>query len=246
MLQRLRCVDCGATWSVYPQGVSPGVRFSLRAEQAMVLLYVLGVPVGASTVLRLAQAQGAREELATQRRYWQGKVRVRRLGMDGTGVLLVGRREDPGVVVVVDQEQGVGLWVEAVDVQDAAVLARLLAWVVRRVQPEEVVSDEGVADPEALHQATAEVEKPPAQRLCAAHFRWNKMARLQDAGEEHAGVQARRQPATLPPPGAGRGSAGPARRPALPPLRDGEKRDRAFFPFPTGVGTVTTWVRKYT
>ena len=43
MLQRLRCVDCGATWSVYPQGVNPGVRFSLRAEQAMVLLYLLGL-----------------------------------------------------------------------------------------------------------------------------------------------------------------------------------------------------------
>ena len=192
MLQRLRCVDCGATWSVYPQGVNPGVRFSLRAEQAMVLLYLLGlsyrhtaafmhglgVPVGVSTVLRLVQSQGLREEVAAKRRYWQGKVRVRRIGVDGTGVPLAGRPEDPGVVVVVDQEQGVGLWVEAVDERDAMALARLLEWVIRRVEPEEVVSDEGTAYPEALRQATAEVEKPPAHWLCAAHFRRNKIARL--------------------------------------------------------------------
>jgi len=198
MLQRLRCVDCGATWSVYPAGVAPGVRFSLRAEQAMVLLYVLGlsyrqtaafmhglgVPVGASTVLRLVQAQGQREEWAMRRRYWQGKVRVRRVGVDGTGVPLAGRREDPGVVVVVDQEQGVGLWVEAVDEQDVAALARLLAWVLQQVQPEEVVSDEGAAYPEALRQATAEMARPPAHRLCAAHFRRNKMARLRRLEQE--------------------------------------------------------------
>ena len=200
MLQRLHCVDCGATWSVYPQGVSPGVRFSLRAEQAMVLLYMLGlsyrqtaafmhglgVPVGASTVLRLVQAQGAREEIAAQRRYWQGKVRVRRIGVDGTGVPLAGQPEDPGVVVVVDQEQGIGLWVEAVDEQDAAALARLLAWIVHRVQPEEVISDEGVAYPEAWQQATAEMDKPPAHRLCAAHFRRNKLARLRRLEQEAA------------------------------------------------------------
>ena len=43
MRQRLRGVDCGATWSMYPQGVSPGVRFSPRPEQAMVRLDVLGL-----------------------------------------------------------------------------------------------------------------------------------------------------------------------------------------------------------
>lgn len=101
LLQRLRCVQCGATWSVYPQGVSPGVRFSLRAEQGMVLLYVLGlsypqtaafmhglsVPVGASTVLRMVQAQGQREEVATKRRYWQEKVCVRRIAVSLSAVV---------------------------------------------------------------------------------------------------------------------------------------------------------------
>jgi len=201
MLQRLRCADCGATWSVYPAGVAPGVRFSLRAEQAMVLLYVLGlsyrqtaafmhglgVPVGASTVLRLVQAQGLREELATRRQYWQGKVRVRQVGVDGTGVPLVGGEQDTGVVVVVDQEAGVGLWVEAVDEQDASALARLLRWVVEQVQPEEVVSDEGAAYPKALEEATAEMTQPPAHRLCAAHFRRNKIRRLR--GLQRAAVR---------------------------------------------------------
>ena len=72
-------------------------------------MHGLGAPVGASTVLRLVQAQGTREELATQRRYGQGKVRVCRIGANGTSVPLAGQPENPGVVAVVDQERGVGL-----------------------------------------------------------------------------------------------------------------------------------------
>ena len=38
--RRLRCTACGATWTVYPQGVSPGGRFSVRAEQFIVLWWL--------------------------------------------------------------------------------------------------------------------------------------------------------------------------------------------------------------
>ena len=118
LLRRLRCADCGATWSVYPSGVVPGSRFSLRAEQFMVLLYLLGlsyrqtaaiasglgITVGASTVLRFVQNQGLREELEARKRYWQGKTHVKVVGIDGTGVPMSGQTQDTGVVVVVDAD----------------------------------------------------------------------------------------------------------------------------------------------
>ncbi len=138
----------------------------------------LGIPVGATTVLRFVQAQGLREELEARKRYWRGKTSVKIIGVDGTGVPMAGRPNDKGVVVVVDGESGLGLWVEAVDEQDTQALGRLLTWVLEKVKPEEVVSDEGTAYPQALQQAAMRSEHLPAHRLCAAHFRRNKIARL--------------------------------------------------------------------
>ncbi len=191
-LVRLRCKACGVTWTIYPQGVSPGGRFSLRAEQLMVLLYMLGlsyrgvaaimgalgVKVAASTVLNFVQAQGMREEVHRHRRYWQGRVKVRRVGIDGTGVKMAGPSEDTGVLVVVDDETGIGLWVEAIDEQDSEALARTLTWVLATFQPEEVITDEGSTYPEALEEAAAQSGHEPQHRLCAAHFRRNKLGRL--------------------------------------------------------------------
>ncbi len=191
-LLRLRCAACGATWTVYPEGVMPGSRFSLRAEQLMVLLYVLGlsyrataavmsglgVRVAPSTVLNFVQAQGVREELYRQRRHWQGRVKVRRIGIDGTGVPMAGDQQDPGVVVVVDEATGVGLWVEAVDEQDTQALAQMLEQVLTTFEPEEVITDEGSAYPAALERATAHSKRVPQHRLCTAHFRRNKVGRL--------------------------------------------------------------------
>ncbi len=146
-LVRLRCKACDTTWTVYPQGVSPEGRFSLRAEQLMVLLYVLGlsyrgvaaimgtlgVKVAASTVLNFVQAQGMREEVYRRRRYWQGRVKVRRVDIDGTGAKMAGHRENSGLLVVIDDETGIGLWVETVDEQDSEALARTLSWVLSAV-----------------------------------------------------------------------------------------------------------------
>lgn len=192
-VRRLRCVECGGTWTVYPQGVSSRGRFSARAEQFMVLLYVLGlsyrataavmwglgVPVAPSSVLNFVQAQGQREAIERQRRYWRRKgVRVGRIGVDGTGVKMAGQPEDTGVIVVVDGEKGVGLWVAAVDEKDREALAQTLQWVLATFQPTEVVTDEGRAYPEALAQAAARSGHLPYHRLCAAHFRRNKIGRL--------------------------------------------------------------------
>ena len=197
-VRRLRCAICGATWTVYPEGVQPGSRFSLRAEQAMVLLYVLGlsyrkaamwmralgVRVAHTTILNFVQAYGSMEEIRRKRRYWQGKARVKRVGMDGTGVKMAGKPDDTGVVVVVDAESGTGLWIEAVDEKDQEALKGLVQWVLERFRPEEVVTDEASAYPLALEAASAKAKVYPAHRLCAAHFRRNKIGRLRQLMRE--------------------------------------------------------------
>ncbi len=164
-LLRLRCAACGATWTVYPEGVTPGSRFSLRAEQLMVLLYVLGlsyrataavmsglgVRVAPSTVLNFVQSRGAREELYRQRRYWQGRVKVRRIGFDATEAMREEDfRRDTGVLVVLDETTGVGLWVETVDEQDAQALAQTVEQVLATFEPGEAIAGEGPTYPEAL------------------------------------------------------------------------------------------------
>ena len=103
---------------------------------------------------------------------------MRLIGVDGTGVPMAGKPDDTGVVVVVNLEDGTGLWVEAVDERDAGALQSLLTQVLTHVQPAEVVTDEGVAYPEALEGATAAAGREVAHSLCAAHFRRNKISRL--------------------------------------------------------------------
>jgi len=193
-MQRFRCLRCGATWTVYPQGVSPGVRFSLRAEQLMVLLYVLGlsyrktaailsalgIAASPSTVLNFVQAQGVREALSARRRLWEGKAKVHVIGVDGTGVKMAGKPDDRGVVVVTDIATGLGLWVEAVDEKNAQALKTMLSWVLRQTKAASIVTDEGSAYPQAIAEVAAEREQMPSHRLCAAHFRRNKIGRLRN------------------------------------------------------------------
>lgn len=190
---RMRCPKCGTTWTVYPEGIDPAVRRSRRAQQFGVFLYAaglsyrqtaaalrtLGIPASPSTVLRDVQSHAAREQVRAHHALLKGKVRVRTIGVDGTGVKMAGKPNDPGVVVVSDLGSGVGLLVEAIDEKNRAEVQRLLAEAFRLFQPETVVTDEATAYPEAIRQASAQAGTPlPRHYLCAAHFRRNKVRRI--------------------------------------------------------------------
>jgi transposase-like protein/ribosomal protein S27AE len=190
---RMRCPKCGITWTVYPAGIDLAVRRSRRAQQFGVFLYTAGlsyrqaaaalhtldISASPSTVLRDVQGHAAREQIRAHHALLSGKVRVRRIGVDGTGVKMAGKPDDTGVVVVSDLESGVGLLVEAVDEKSSAAVQQLLAQAFRLLQPETVVTDEAPVYPEAIRQAAAQTDMSlPRHYLCAAHFRRNKVRRI--------------------------------------------------------------------
>ena len=190
---RMRCPKCGITWTVYPQGVDPGIRRSRRAQQFGVFLYaaglsyrkasaalqVLDIHASPATILRDVQSHAARERIEAYHRLLKNKTRISRIGVDGTGVKMAGKPDDGGVTIVTDMDTGIGLLVEAVDERNSEEVQNLLAQVFSLLQPEEVMTDEAPVYPEAIRQASAKADTPlPQHRLCAAHFRRNKVRRI--------------------------------------------------------------------
>ena len=198
LVERLRCPACGRTQTIYPQGVEVRVQRSQRARQFGVLLYAfglsyrgvanalgyLGVWVSPATILRDVVASGLHAQIAQKRELLRGKVKVSCVGVDGTGVPMAGKPEDKGVVVVVDQDSGTGLLVEALDEQNQEEITNLLEQVFRLFQPETVVTDEASVYSEAIEQAGASTNRLPRHLLCATHFRKNKARRLRALYQE--------------------------------------------------------------
>ena len=198
VVERLRCPACGRSQTVYPEGVEMRVQRSQRARQLGILLYAfglsyrgvsnalgyLGVAVSPATILRDVVRSGQQAQIAQKRALLRGKVRVRQVGIDGTGVPMAGKPDDKGVVVVVDQDSGTGLLVEALDEQNQQEITSLLEQVFRLFQPEEVVTDEAGVYTEAIEQAGASTGHLPKHLLCATHFRKNKARRLRALCEE--------------------------------------------------------------
>lgn len=91
---RMRCPKCGITWTVYPQGVDPGIRRSRRAQQFGVFLYaaglsyrkasaalqVLDIHASPATILRDVQSHAARERIEAYHRLLKNKTRISRIG----------------------------------------------------------------------------------------------------------------------------------------------------------------------
>ena len=114
---RMRCVRCGHTYRVYPEGLAPGRWRSERVRQLGVLLYALGLSsrraegilrgleVRSSDTSILRDVEEAGEAARRYHERLRGRVRVRRVGIDGTGVPMAGEKA-ASVVVVVDLDHG--------------------------------------------------------------------------------------------------------------------------------------------
>lgn len=201
VVQRMRCPACGATWTVYPRGMAPYRQRSQRVRELGVLLYMLGlsyrqvsqvlasmgVPVSPPAVLGDVMAAGERAQ--ERNRQLRGRVRVRQVGIDGTGVPMAGVGS-VGVVVAVDVERQQVLLVEAVEERDAEAVRELLEEVIAGFAPQEVVTDEAAPYGVAVAEAVVEEEARPRHRLCAAHFRRNKARRLKELEREAEGLGA--------------------------------------------------------
>jgi transposase-like protein len=149
---RCRCLRCGRTFRVYPQGVSKAQQ-SDRLKAITVLLYALGLSYGAvadfltalamavckTTVYNNVQEAGIasrnRQQAAVAR---GGKKAV--IGSDGTYVKVKG--EKVGIQVVVDDQSGDLLGLDIVVSENSEEVRRIVKQVAEQVEAEVLVSDD--------------------------------------------------------------------------------------------------------
>lgn len=174
---RFKCLSCGRTFRVYPQGVSPAQQ-SDRLKGLSVLLYLLGLSYGGvadlleslnlaickTTVYTNVQSAGVviREQ---ERQALRGGRKRAVIGSDGTYVKVKG--QEVGIQVVVDDGSGELLGLEIVVSENAEAVLGVVRAVAKQVQAEVLVSDDldtykGVAD-------TLDLE----HQICRSHVKRN-------------------------------------------------------------------------
>jgi transposase-like protein len=149
---RCRCLRCGRTFRVYPQGISRAQQ-SDRLKAITVLLYALGLSYGAvadfltalamavckTTVYNNVQEAGiasrSRQQAAVAR---GGKKAV--IGSDGTYVKVKG--EKVGIQVVVDDQTGDLLGLDIVVSENSEEVRKIVEQVAEQVEAEVLVSDD--------------------------------------------------------------------------------------------------------
>jgi transposase-like protein len=183
--RRLKCPYCHTTWTVRAEGVEPGRQRTQRLRGIGVLLYMLGLsyrsvesflpcldcPTGKSSVERDVAAAGQKAQALHQD---APRMRVRILGVDGTGDARVGTKG--GLLFYVDVERRKLLLVEPLQESDTAKVRRHVQRVLREVGAEELRTDE--------HSVYQGVRGSWRHRLCLAHWRKSKGKRAWDLQQQ--------------------------------------------------------------
>lgn len=178
--QRYRCLGCGRTFRVYPQGVD-GHSFSQRTRGLGVMLYLLGLSYGAtslalgaldiyqakSTVYAAVQAAAERVPGLKRGALLSG-VRTPALGADVTGVKCGGKWLPLGLMV--DDVHGTVLSIDELTAEDAATLTAWVAPVAEAVGAELLVTD----DADSFKQVADALDLP--QQVCVSHVQRNTEA----------------------------------------------------------------------
>jgi transposase-like protein len=149
---RYRCLRCGRTFRVYPQGVSTAQQ-SDRLKAITVLLYVLGLSYGAvvdfltalamavskTTVYNNVQQAGIASRSRQQAAVASGGQKAV-IGSDGTYVKVKG--EKVGIQVVVDDQTGDLLGLDIVVSENSEEVRKIVEQVAEQVEAEVLVSDD--------------------------------------------------------------------------------------------------------
>jgi len=151
--RRQKCLTCGRTHRVYPQGVSQAQQ-SDRLKGLSILFYVLGISyrgvedvfealgftLDHSTIYRNVQAAGemVRQMRRTWLQQWKGKIAV--VGGDLTYVQC--RGEQIAIAVAVNAETGVTLDIEILDDEKAETLEAWLRPLLKLVRAEVLLTDD--------------------------------------------------------------------------------------------------------
>ena len=178
--RRMKCPWCGTTWTLRGDGVLPGHHRTRRLEGIGVVLYMLGLSYraverflpllgcrgGKSSIERDVTAAGQRAgDLHRQ----SPGVRVRVLGVDGTGAAMAGR--DAGVLFLVALD-GRLIGVEPLHEEQTQKVRQHVAKVFAEVGAQELRTDE--------HSVYEGIVPDEQHRLCLTHWRKSKGKRAYD------------------------------------------------------------------
>jgi hypothetical protein len=177
----MQCAHCGITWTLRGEGVQANRQRSERLRLIGVVLYMFGLSYrNAATFLAMLEWQASKSSLERDARQAgqaarsdhesAPRMRVRVLGVDGTGAAMAGRQR--GMVFFVDIEGGRLLCVEPLEETDTAKVRRHVARVMARVGAEELRTDE--------HSVYEGAVPPERHRLCLSHWRKSKGKRAWD------------------------------------------------------------------
>lgn len=180
--RRMRCPWCRGTWTLRAGGVEAGYRRSRRLVGLGVVLYMFGLSYrGVERFLALLECRGSKSTIerdvgaagqrARELHHQAPRMRVRVLGVDGTGAGLAGR--DAGVLFLVGIGPGGGLiGVQPVHEEQTRQVREHVARVMAEVGAEELRTDE-----HPVYEGTV----PEGQhRLCLTHWLKSKARRACD------------------------------------------------------------------
>ena len=186
--QRLRCAFCGTTWTLYGQGVGPGRQRSDRLISVGVMLYMLGLSYrnvarflyamqwkGSKSTVERDVCRAGRKARALHEQ--APAVRVRVLGVDGTGAKMAG--QNAGMLFFSDIEDQRLVCVEPVHETDTRAVRRHVQRVMAWVQAEELRTDE--------RSVYTHIVEETRHKICLSHWLKSKCRRAADlAGQFRA------------------------------------------------------------
>lgn len=176
--RRMKCPFCKTTWTTRADGISHGRQRSDRLIAIGVVLYMFGLSYrSVEKFLPLLDCIGSKS--AVERDVTQvgqkvkslhlgaPRMRVRVLGVDGTGAKMAGKRA--GLLFFVDVERGKLICVEPVNEKDSIKVRRHVRKVMHTVGAEQLRTDElGVYD---------KIAPEGSRKICLAHWRKSKCRR---------------------------------------------------------------------
>lgn len=180
--RRMKCPWCKTTWTLRPAGVLPGHHRSRKLEAIGVVLYMLGLSYRAvERFLPLLDCRGSKSSIerdvtaagrrASDLHRQSPGVRVRVLGVDGTGAAMAG--PDAGVLFLVGLDgSGRLIAVEPLHEEQTSQVRRHVAKVFAEVDAQELRTDE--------HSVYEGIVPEGRHRLCLTHWRKSKGKRAYD------------------------------------------------------------------
>jgi len=186
--RRLKCPACGTTWTVRADGVGPGRQRSDRLRGLGIILYMLGLSYrGVETFLPCLDCAGGKSSIERDidsaglnaeayHKTAMKMMRIRVLGVDGTGATMAGQNK--GVLFYVDVEKTRLICVESIQEKDARKVRRHVARVMAAVGAEELRTDE--------HPCYKGIASENRHRLCLTHWRKSKCKRAHDLYQRSA------------------------------------------------------------